>query len=158
VLAGVDKEWDTVINWLQRFDEVEHERMLNCKGPCRSWHLQMVTELHFHASDHTYNFRDPRWPIIYTKPKGNLSELRTDVLNFMMDYGTLVQENFGLNFLDLMNLDLPTYYEIKDKVVELYERRLKEQHEQDMQLQRQRQQEELQQRNAQGYHNESTTR
>ena len=118
--------------------------MLHCKGPARSWYLQMVTDCHFHAADHRFNFNDPKWPIIYREQKNELDAQTDDVLELLGSAGSLIQEVFGMNYLDIVQLDLHTYARFKKKVLEVYEQRLKEQKEQEEEAEKQRRDEELQ--------------
>ena len=118
--------------------------MLQCKGPCRSWHLQMVTDLHFHGSDHKYNFKDPKWPIVYVEPPKELYAETDDVLDLLESAGSLIQEVFGMNYFDLIEMDLRTYSRFKKKVIAVYEKRLKDQQEQEAEAERQRREDELQ--------------
>ena len=118
--------------------------MLRCKGPARNWHLQMVTDLHFHAADHRYNFNSPVWPLLFIKPHKELSAETEDVFELLESAGALIQEVFGLNYYDIIQMDLHTYTRFKQHVMNVYEKRLKDQQEQEEEAERQRREEELQ--------------
>ena len=109
--------------------------MMKCKGPCRNWHLQLVTERLFNQHNKLYNFANPAWLVIYKEDKdGNpLLQQSDNVIEFMDKTGGIVQEIFGLNFNDLMELDRTTYNRIKQATFNICERRAKEQEERDRQ-------------------------
>ena len=126
--------------------------MLQCPGPNRSWFLQMSSEKFFHQSDPAYNFRNPFWPIAQSKPSKGLSEREDEVYDLMVNGGSLIQEVFGMNYFDLMEMDPYTFSRFKTKVIEVYEKRRKEQEEQEQQLEQQRRQDEERQRREQQQH------
>lgn len=144
MLSEVNPKRNKILGWLDRFDETEHERMLKCKGPMRSWHLQMMSELYYNANDPNskYNFRDPAWFVHYTTPNPNLTSNIDDVLDLLAVSGGLLQETFGLNYTDLVNLTNWEYERIKKKVLEVYEKRLAEQKAQEEEAEQQRLKEE----------------
>lgn len=116
--------------------------MLQCKGPIRSWYLQMATEMYFHGSDHKYNYSDPKWFITYVAPDKRLQSETDDVFDLMCSAGAMIQEVFGLNYLDIISMDLYTYSRFKKRVLEVYEKRVKDQQEQEEEAERQRKEEE----------------
>lgn len=118
--------------------------MLKCKGPARNWHLQMVTDLHFHTTDHRYNFSNPEWPLLHIEPHKELTQETDDVLDLLESAGSLIQEVFGMNYWDLIQMDKHTYTRFKAKVMSVYEKRLKDQQEQEEEAERQRHEEEMQ--------------
>lgn len=110
--------------------------MLKCKGPCRNWHLQMVTTRFFNQHNKLYNFFNPAWLVTYKQKEDEddpLYQQSDNVLEFMDKTGGIVQEIYGLNYNDLMELDRHTYNRIKKAVFKICERRAKEQEERDRQ-------------------------
>lgn len=144
MLSANEPNRSLVLAWRDKFDESFHANMLKCKGPARSWYLQMATDCHFHASDNKFNFRDPKWPIVYTTPSKELTSETDDVFNLLGSAGALIQEVFGMNYTDIIQLDPYTYSRFKKKVLEVYEKRAKEMQEQQEEMERERREEELQ--------------
>ena len=126
--------------------------MLNCRGPARNWHLQMVTDLHFHRTDHRYNFNDPKWPLLPVEPNKELSQETDDVLDLFESAGSLIQEVFGMNYWDIIQMDKHTYTKFKKKVMAVYEKRLKDQQEQEEEAEKTRREEELQRQREEQRH------
>ena len=106
--------------------------MLTCKGVCRNWHLQLVATKFFNQKNRLFNFRNPAWLVLYREDEKeqDLHQFSNNVIDFMDKTGGIVQEIFGLNYNDLMELDRYTYNMIKKAVYKICERRAKEQEEQ----------------------------
>ena len=106
--------------------------MDQCKRSNRNWHLQMVTK-RFFAKPNEYKFSNPAWYLLTTdqsdKNEDRLNEQSCNVIKFLKQTGGVVQEIFGMTYLDLMDLDRPTYMRIKTAVYEICEQRAKEQEE-----------------------------
>ena len=110
--------------------------MLELKGPCRNWFLQLMATRHFNEHNKTYNFHNPAWLILFREnddKEDSLYQQSDNVLDFMDKTGGIVQEIYGLNYNDLMELDRHTYNRIKQAVYKICERRAKEQEERDRQ-------------------------
>ena len=126
--------------------------MLQCKGPCRNWHLQLLTTRFFNQHNRKINFSDPAWLVTFRDEDDENNPLlqhTNNVLDFMDKTGGIVQEIYGLNFNDLMQLDKYTYNKIKKAVFKICERRQKEQEERDRQEEERLKKEEAAQRAAQ---------
>lgn len=65
----------------------------------------------------------------------------------------MIQEVFGLNYLDLMSMDMATYTKFKKKVLEVYNKRLEEHKAQEDELARQRAEDEARQRREEAERN-----
>lgn len=152
MLSANEPNRSLILAWKNKFDQSVHEEMLKCKGPARSWYLQIVTDCHFHSSDHRYNFNDPRWPILYNPPNKELTAETDDVFDLLKSAGSLIQEVFGMNYFDIIQMDSYTYTRFKKKVLEVYEQRLKDQQEQEEVAERQRHEEELQRQREEQQH------
>ena len=76
---------------------------------------------------------NPAWYLLVTdrsdEIEDRLNEQSCNVIKFLRQTGGVVQEIFGLTYLDLMDLDRPTYMRIKTAVYEICEQRAKEQEE-----------------------------
>ena len=111
--------------------------MLTCIGPWRNWYLQSVSTQFFNQTNKLYNFHNPAWLVLYRDDDDGegdpLHKQSTNVLDFMDKTGGIVQEIYGLNYNDLMELDRHTYNRIKKAVFKICERRAKEQEERDRQ-------------------------
>lgn len=109
--------------------------MLQCKGPCRNWHLQLVTTRFFNQNNKLYDFHNPAWLVTYKEDEENnpLTQQTDNVIEFMDKTGGIVQEIFGLTFNDLLELDRATYNRIKKATFKICERRAKEQEERERQ-------------------------
>lgn len=112
--------------------------MLMCKGPCKNWYLQLMTTRFFNQHKKHYDFTNPAWLVVYkdedNDEEGNpLNQQSDNVISFMDKTGGIVQEIFGLNYNDLMELDRYTYNRIKSATFKICERRAKEQEERDRQ-------------------------
>ncbi len=111
--------------------------MLTCIGPWRNWYLQSVSTQFFNQTNKLYNFHNPAWLVLYRDDDDGegdpLHQQSTNVLDFMDKTGGIVQEIYGLNYNDLMELDRHTYNRIKKAVFKICERRAKEQEERDRQ-------------------------
>ena len=125
--------------------------MLECKGPCRNWHLQLLTTRFFNKRNTHINFANPAWLVAYVDEGDEndpFSQNINNVLDFMDKTGGIVQEIFGLNFNDLMQLDKWTYNRIKKAVYKVCERRQKDQEERERQEEERLRKEEAEQRAA----------
>lgn len=110
--------------------------MLECKGPCRNWFLNLVSTRFFNEKNKNFNFHNPAWLVIHKQNEDDddpLYQQSDNVLDFMDKTGGIVQEIYGLNYNDLMNLDRHTYNRIKKAVFKICERRTKEQEEHERQ-------------------------
>lgn len=109
--------------------------MLTMKGPCRSWYLQLMTARHFNEHNKLFDFSNPAWLITIKREDEDdpLNQQSNNVIDFMDKTGGIVQEIFGLNYNDLMELDRHTYNRIKQAVFKICERRAKDQEERDRQ-------------------------
>lgn len=106
--------------------------MLRCKGANRSWHLQLVYKRWFNQTNKLYNFNDPAWLLLHhdnDPAEQKIHKHSYNVIDFMSQTGGIVQEIFGLNYHDLMELDKATYNQIKIAVYKIVEQRAKEQEE-----------------------------
>ena len=95
---------------------------------------------------------NPAWFVAYVDEGDEVdpySQNINNVLDFMDKTGGIVQEIFGLTFVDLMLLDKWTYNRIKKAVYKICERRQKEQEERDRQEEERIRREEAEQRAAQ---------
>lgn len=96
----------------------------------------MVTTRFFNQHNKLYNFFNPAWLVTYKQKEDEddpLYQQSDNVLEFMDKTGGIVQEIYGLNYNDLMELDRHTYNRIKKAVFKICERRAKEQEERDRQ-------------------------
>lgn len=92
----------------------------------------MITKKFF-AKPNEYKMSNPAWYLLVTdrsdEIEDRLNEQSCNVIKFLRQTGGVVQEIFGLTYLDLMDLDRPTYMRIKTAVYEICEQRAKEQEE-----------------------------
>ena len=92
----------------------------------------MVTK-RFFAKPNEYKFTNPAWYLLTTdrtdEVEDRLNEQSCNVIKFLKQTGGVVQEIFGMTYLDLMDLDRPTYMRIKSAVYEICEQRAAEQEE-----------------------------
>lgn len=98
----------------------------------------MMTARFFNQTNKLFNFHNPAWFVLYRNDDDegdSLHQQSDNVLDFMDKTGGIVQEIYGLNYNDLMELDRHTYNRIKKAVFKICERRAKEQEERDRQEQ-----------------------
>ena len=154
MLSTLTPERSRILDWMTKYENEEHEKMLHCKGPCRSWYLQMMSYIHFYNGDLRQLLSNPNWFILQRDPPPSLTENTSDdVFQLLVNAGSMIQEVFGLNYLDLMSMDMATYTKFKKKVLEVYNKRLEEHKAQEDELARQRAEDEARQRREEAERN-----
>jgi len=113
------------MKWLEKFEDDVHGKMLTCKGPARSLYLRIATEHFFHRNDGMYDFSNPAWFLIAQDPIPHSEQYFDDVVEFLKETGGVVQEIFGMNLKDLMDLDPYSYSQVKKTVFAICEDRAK---------------------------------
>jgi len=106
--------------------------MLKCKGVNRNWHIQLLYRRMFNQTNKAYNFGSPAWYLLWhenDETEAHLDKYSKNVIEFLRQTGGIVQEIFGLNYNDLMELDKYTYNQIKIATYKIVEERAKEQEE-----------------------------
>lgn len=85
----------------------------------------MLAESHFKRNDKRYNFNNPSWFVVKKDDDKGLSDGVDAVIDFLSTSGGIVQEVFGMNFWDLVELDRDTYIKIKTRVYKIQQERAK---------------------------------
>jgi hypothetical protein len=113
------------VAWLEKFEDEVHGKMLQCKGFGRSLFLRIASEHFFHRTDGLYDFSNPAWYLLAKDPVPHSEQYTDDVLDFLRDTGGVVQEIFGMNLKDLLDLDPYTYSQVKKATFAICEERAK---------------------------------
>nr|DAG42853.1 MAG TPA: hypothetical protein [Bacteriophage sp.] len=87
------------------------------EGFNKSFHLQLFTDSRFHRSDKRYRFNNPNWHISYKEPGSNLDQYENRVIDLLQR--SVTHELFGLSYWDLMNMDLPTFNKIRNRILDI---------------------------------------
>lgn len=87
------------------------------EGFNKSFHLQLFTDSRFHKADKRYRFNNPNWHISYKEPGGNLDQYENRVIDLLQR--SVTHELFGLSYWDLMNMDLPTFNKIRNRILDI---------------------------------------
>lgn len=87
------------------------------KGFNKSLHLQLFSDSRFHKKDRRYRFNNPNWHISYKEPDGTLDQYENRVIDLLQR--SVTHELFGLSYWDLMNMDLPTFNKIRNRILDI---------------------------------------
>lgn len=86
-------------------------------------YFRIFSESHFHNSDKAYDFTSPYWHIKYIEPRIDLSTYMDRV--FAICRLDITMELYGLSFLDLLELDLPTFERLEKEIIAIRDERIK---------------------------------
>jgi len=76
----------------------------------------MMSDSHFHKKDPSYKFNSPKWFILFRENPYNTyyEDLTIDLLK-----RSTTQEFFGMNYWDLMKLDIATFTKIRNAILDI---------------------------------------
>lgn len=86
-------------------------------GYNKSLHLQLLTTSHFNRGKEGYDFNSPYWNIEYRKPDGHITYYEDMVIDLLKR--DVTHELFGLNYWDLVRLDIPTFNRIRKEILDI---------------------------------------
>lgn len=86
-------------------------------GYNKSFHLQLLTTAHFHDKDDSYDFNSPSWNIEYKQPDKHITYYEDMVIDLLKR--DVTRELFGMNYWDLVRLDIPTFNRIRKEILDI---------------------------------------
>ena len=79
--------------------------------------LQIFTGTNLHSENREYNLQSSDWHVIYREPVREFNAIRTAVIELCKS--DITHELFGLTYMDLMNMDYPTFSNFKKVITDL---------------------------------------
>jgi len=70
-----------------------------------------------HEGDPSYDFSNPGWHVVYRDPPSSFNAIRDGAIDLCKN--DITHELFGLNYIDLMDMDYSTFSRIKKVIYEL---------------------------------------
>lgn len=110
-------------SYRSKFEDSVFQELSKCNGLFKNIYLRIFSDSHFHKDDKAFNFASPYWHIKYIEPRIDLSTYIDRVFNICrLD---ITMELYGLSFLDLLELDLPTFERLEREIVAIRDERIK---------------------------------
>lgn len=92
-------------------------QMSMCKGPFKSLYLQIFSDTIMQKDNPEYNFNSSDWNVIYREPHPDLRAIQNSVIDLCKR--DITHELFGLTYVDLMEMDYPTFSRLRKTILEL---------------------------------------